>query len=109
MVLVQAHIITAVVLVLTGVDAVKARKVVDMAKQLNPDIDIYVRAESSTIVRQLKAEKIGNIIDDRNLVADGLVNVIADYYNRKETECGAQVDDKIVTSEQAAVVLGQDK
>ncbi len=109
MVLVQAHIITAVVLVLTGVDAVKARKVVDMAKQLNPDIDIYVRAESSTIVRQLKAEKIGNIIDDRNLVADGLVNVIADYYNRKETESGAQVDDKIVTSEQAAVVLGQDK
>ena len=81
MVLVQAHIVTASILVITDLDAVKALKAVDMAKQLNPEIQIYVRASSTAEAEHLRKEGITNVWNDvesiSNFISARIVNAYA--------------------------------
>ena len=93
MVLVQAHIVTASILVITDLDAVKALKAVDMAKQLNPEIQIYVRASSTAEAEHLKKEGITNVWNDvesiSNFISARIVNAYAPDEEDEDKESAA--------------------
>ena len=86
MVLVQAHIASALMLVLAASEQIDIPKVVDMAKQLNPDIEVLVRTETSEQVQVLKGEGIDNVFNDREAVAQSLASAIYERYKRDEGE-----------------------
>ena len=93
MVLVQAHIVTASILVITDLDAVKALKAVDMAKQLNPEIQIYVRASSTAEAEHLRKEGITNVWNDvesiSNFISARIVNAYAPDEEDEDKESAA--------------------
>ncbi|MBN9694339.1 MAG: cation:proton antiporter [Zoogloea sp.] len=60
-VLVQAHITKAAMLVVTIPDPVACRKMVDIARKLNPDIATVLRAESEEGAALLRKDKLGEV------------------------------------------------
>ena len=86
MVLVQAHIVTASILVITDLDAVKALKAVDMAKQLNPEIQIYVRASSTAEAEHLRKEGITNVWNDVESISNFISARIVNAYSPDEED-----------------------
>ena len=85
MVLVQAHIITASLLVISGVDPVSALKIAETAKQLNASLKIVIRAEQSALTEQLAQEKkIGEVLFDTESVSDSLYRKILAHYAAEE-------------------------
>ena len=83
MVLVQGHIVTAAQLMVIDIDPVKTLKVVEMAKQLNPELNIMARAGSRDEVEHLKQEGIANVYLDSESVSEVLTGNILDYYKKK--------------------------
>jgi len=60
-VLVQAHITKAAMLVVTIPDPVSSRKMVDIARKLNPDIEAVLRSETEDGAALLRKEKLGEV------------------------------------------------
>ena len=89
MVLVQGHIVTAAQLMVIDIDPVKTLKIVEMAKQLNPELNIMARAGSRDEVEHLKQEGIANVYLDSESVSEVLTGNILDYY-KKDEEQGEQ-------------------
>ncbi|GHT86269.1 efflux pump/antiporter [Betaproteobacteria bacterium] len=58
-VLIQAHIAKAAMLVVATSSPVDVRTVVDIARTLNPDIEVVVRAHNADELRLLRSENIG--------------------------------------------------
>lgn len=88
MVLVQGHIVTAAQLMVIDIDPVKTFKVVEMAKQLNPELNIMARAGSRDEVEHLKQEGIANVYLDSESVSEVLTGNILDYYKKDEEQDG---------------------
>lgn len=88
MVLVQGHIVTAAQLMVIDIDPVKTLKVVEMAKQLNPELNIMARAGSRDEVEHLKQEGIVNVYLDSESVSEVLTGNILDYYKKDEEQDG---------------------
>lgn len=88
MVLVQGHIVTAAHLMVIDIDPVKTLKVVEMAKQLNPELNIMARAGSRDEVEHLKQEGIANVYLDSESVSEVLTGNILDYYKKDEEQDG---------------------
>lgn len=88
MVLVQGHIVTAAQLMVIDIDPVKTLKVVEMAKQLNPELNIMARAGSRDEVEHLKQEGIANVYLDSESVSEVLTGNILDYYKKDEEQDG---------------------
>lgn len=88
MVLVQGHIVTAAQLMVIDIDPVKTLKVVEMAKQLNPELNIMARAGSRDEVEHLKQEGIANVYLDSESVSEVLTSNILDYYKKDEEQDG---------------------
>lgn len=85
MVLVQAHIITATLLVISGVDPVTALKIAETAKQLNPSLKIVIRAEQSALAEHLaEDQKVGEFVFDTDSVSDSLYRKILAHYATEE-------------------------
>ena len=85
MVLVQAHIITATLLVISGVDPVTALKIAETAKQLNPSLKIVIRAEQSALAEHLaEDQKVGEFVFDTDSVSDSLYRKILAHYAAEE-------------------------
>ena len=80
MVLVQAHIFTASLLVISGVDPVSALKIAESAKQLNSSLKIVIRAEQSAFTEHLAEQKVGEIVYDTEAVSDSLYRKILAHY-----------------------------
>lgn len=89
MVLVQGHIVTAAQLMVIDIDPVKTLKIVEMAKQLNPDLNIMARAGSHDEVEHLKSEGIAKVYLDSESISEVLTGNILDYY-KKDEEQGEQ-------------------
>lgn len=83
MVLVQGHIVTAAQLMVIDIDPVKTLKIVEMAKQLNPELNIMARAGSRDEVEHLKQEGIENVYLDSESVSEVLTGNILDYYIKR--------------------------
>ena len=88
MVLVQGHIVTAAQLMVIDIDPVKTLKVVEMAKQLNPELNIMARAGSRDEVEHFKQEGIANVYLDSESVSEVLTGNILDYYKKDEEQDG---------------------
>ena len=88
MVLVQGHIVTAAQLMVIDIDPVKTLKIVEMAKQLNPELNIMARAGSRDEVEHLKQEGIVNVYLDSESVSEVLTGHILDYYKKDEEQDG---------------------
>ena len=88
MVLVQGHIVTAAQLMVIDIDPVKTLKIVEMAKQLNPELNIMARAGSRDEVEHLKQEGIENVYLDSESVSEVLTGNILDYYKKDEEQDG---------------------
>lgn len=90
MVLVQAHIVTAAVLMILEVDAVKVIKIVEMARQLNPEMKILVRAKTTEDADFLKKEispsEVTAIFTDPDSISSRLVRKISHIYMPSEHE-----------------------
>lgn len=61
-VLIQAHVARARILVIAIPDAVRARKMVEIARMLKPDIQTVVRAHSDEDAELLRREQVGNVL-----------------------------------------------
>lgn len=88
MVLVQGHIVTAAQLMVIDIDPVKTLKIVEMAKQLNPELNIMARAGSRDEVEHLKQEGIARVYLDSESVSEVLTGNILDYYKKDEEQDG---------------------
>lgn len=88
MVLVQGHIVTAAQLMVSDIDPVKTLKIVEMAKQLNPELNIMARAGSRDEVEHLKQEGIANVYLDSESISEVLTGNILDYYKKDEEQDG---------------------
>lgn len=88
MVLVQGHIVTAALLMVIDIDPVKTLKIVEMAKQLNPELNIMARAGSRDEVEHLKQEGIANVYLDSESISEVLTGNILDYYKKDEEQDG---------------------
>ncbi|HRY45271.1 MAG TPA: YbaL family putative K(+) efflux transporter [Thermoanaerobaculia bacterium] len=60
-VLVQAHVATAAMLVVATPDPVKVRKMVEVARTLNPSIEIVLRTHTEEEAELLREEKAGKV------------------------------------------------
>ena len=60
-VLIQAHVARAAMLVIATPDTVDIRKMVDVARRLNPKIDIVLRTHSDDVAELLRGENLGTV------------------------------------------------
>jgi CPA2 family monovalent cation:H+ antiporter-2 len=72
-VLIQAHVARAGMLVIATPDSFAARKMVETARLLNPNIEVVVRTHSEEEARLLAKEKIGKIFMGEHELANGMV------------------------------------
>ncbi|HOY02423.1 MAG TPA: NAD-binding protein, partial [Zoogloea sp.] len=76
-VLVQAHITKAAMLVVTIPDPVASRKMVDIARKLNPGIEAVLRAETEDGAALLRKEKIGAVFVAEQELAASMARHVA--------------------------------
>lgn len=71
-VLIQAHIMHASMLVVSPVDILYVRRMAEIARQLNPDIEIMICAESPEEARLIRTENIGKVYYAKQEMADNM-------------------------------------
>jgi CPA2 family monovalent cation:H+ antiporter-2 len=69
MVLVQAHIARASMLVIATAETLDVRRMVEISRALNPDIDVIVRTPSEEEAKLLQKENIGKVFLEQNELA----------------------------------------
>ena len=75
-VLIQAHIMHARMLVLSPMDILYVRRMAEIARQLNPDIEIMLCAESVEEARVLEQENIGRVYYAKHEMASNMTHHI---------------------------------
>ena len=75
-VLIQAHIMHASMLVISPRDLLQVRHMAEIARQLNPDIEIMLCAESTEEARMLALEDIGRVYYAKNEMATNMTHHI---------------------------------
>lgn len=75
-VLIQAHIMHAKMLVISPIDILYIRRMADIAKQLNPNIEIMICAESSEEAKVLEQENIGRVYYAKTEMATNMTHHI---------------------------------
>jgi CPA2 family monovalent cation:H+ antiporter-2 len=68
-VLVQAHIARAGMLVIATPDTFNARKIIEIARTLNPQVEIVVRTHSDEEAELLETEKVGKVFMAEHMLA----------------------------------------
>lgn len=81
-VLIQAHIMHAKALVLSGCDALEIHQIVNIAKQLNPLLHILLTADSTEEARLLREEDIGEVFYSKEEMAKNMSQHILDQIQR---------------------------
>lgn len=76
-VLVQAHITKAAMLVVTTPDPIATRKMVDIARKLNPKIETVLRADTEDGADMLRREKLGKVFVAEQELARSLAGFVA--------------------------------
>lgn len=76
-VLVQAHITKAAMLVVTTPDPVSSRKMVDIARKLNPGIETVLRSETEDGATLLRKEKLGQVFVAEQELAASMARHVA--------------------------------
>ncbi|MDP1765715.1 MAG: YbaL family putative K(+) efflux transporter [Methylotenera sp.] len=82
-VLIQAHIANASMLVIATPDTIDIRKMVETAKTLQPEIQIVVRTHNEDESRFLRKENIGKVFYGEEELANGMSKFIVEQYAPK--------------------------
>jgi CPA2 family monovalent cation:H+ antiporter-2 len=80
-VLIQAHVARAAMLVIATPDTVDIRKMVDVARQLNPKIDIVLRTHSDDVAELLRGENLGTVFMGEHELAKAMTRHVIDRMN----------------------------
>ncbi|MDK9724973.1 MAG: Kef family K(+) transporter [Sterolibacteriaceae bacterium MAG5] len=81
-VLIQAHIARAAMLVIATPDTLNVRKIVDIARTLNPDIEVVLRTHSDDEAALLRRERIGTVFMGEHELARGMSSHVLDHMRR---------------------------
>ncbi|RZI56331.1 MAG: Kef family K(+) transporter [Rubrivivax sp.] len=81
MVLIQAHIANAAMLVVAVPDSMKARQMADTARQLNPGIEIVLRTHGEEESELLRREKLGTVFYGEEELAKGMSRHVLQRFN----------------------------
>ncbi len=71
-VLIQAHVARASMLVIATPDTFNVRKMVEIARKLNPDIEVVLRTHSDEEAALLHKEKVGKVFMGEHELAQGM-------------------------------------
>lgn len=71
-VLIQAHVMRAAMLVIAIPDTVNVRKMIDVAKTLNPSIRVVIRTHSREEAELFRKDNLGDILLDEEELARGM-------------------------------------
>ncbi|TWG81245.1 CPA2 family monovalent cation:H+ antiporter-2 [Cupriavidus gilardii J11] len=94
-VLIQAHVAHAGVLVVATADTVGVRRMVEVARTLNPGIQILVRTHSEEEAALLRRDRVGQIFLDEEELARAMGNCVADAVMRAAAERSGAVKDEV--------------
>ena len=86
MVLVQAHIANAAMLVVAVPDSMKARQMADTARQLNPGIEIVLRTHGEEESALLRREQLGTVFYGEEELAKGMSRHVLRRFNAEIPE-----------------------
>ncbi|WP_269914504.1 cation:proton antiporter [Acinetobacter sp. HY1485] len=75
-VLIQAHIMHARLLVISPMDLINIHRIVDIAKQLNPQIQVLVCAENKEEADAIRADEIGDVFYAKEEMANNMSTYI---------------------------------
>jgi CPA2 family monovalent cation:H+ antiporter-2 len=76
MVLAQAHVARARVLVIATPDSARARRMIEVARALQPGIEIAVRTHSEEEAEQLESERAGRVFMGEHELASGMARYV---------------------------------
>ncbi len=88
-VLVQAHIANAAMLVVATPDPLNVKQMVDAARTLNPGIEIVLRTHSEEESQLLEKENIGTVFFGEAELARGMVNHILERFEPETAAAGS--------------------
>ena len=72
-VLIQAHVARAAMLVIATPETVNVRKMIDIARKLNPGIDIVLRTHSDDEAEMLRSERAGTVFMGEHELAKSMI------------------------------------
>ena len=75
-VLIQAHIMHARLLILSPMDLLDIHRIVDIAKQLNPEIEVLICAENKQEAEAIRQDNIGEVFYAKEEMAKNMSNHI---------------------------------
>lgn len=84
--LIQAHIARAGMLVIATPDPMNVQRMVEIARALNPDIEVVIRTHSPDAVEIFRRDGIGEVFFDEEELARGMQNHILSKYAPAERE-----------------------
>ena len=87
-VLIQAHVARAQMLVIAVPDTFRARKMVDIARALNPDIETVVRAHTDEEAALLRKEGAGQVFMGEHELALGMTRHVLDRVTDEARKSG---------------------
>lgn len=82
-VLVQAHIAKAAMLVIAAPDPINARKMVETARTLNPNIEVVLRTNNEDESKLLREDNVGAVFFGKEELANGMVNHVLHRFSPK--------------------------
>lgn len=82
MVLAQAHVARAAILVVATPDTMKVRKMSEIARALNPNIEIIIRTHSEMEANHLHQEKAGKVFLGEFELADNMIRYVLSRIRR---------------------------
>ncbi|MFZ5507688.1 MAG: YbaL family putative K(+) efflux transporter [Pseudomonadota bacterium] len=82
-VLVQAHVSRAAMMVIAIPDTVNVRKMVDIARTLNPQIEIVLRTHNEEEAELLRRENLGTVFLGEHELARGMTDHVARRFGRQ--------------------------
>jgi monovalent cation:H+ antiporter-2, CPA2 family len=79
-VLIQAHIFKASMLVIASPDPMNSRKMADIARTLNPTIEIVLRTHTDEESKMMRAEQLGTVFFGEEELAKGMTAHVLTRY-----------------------------
>ena len=92
LVLVQAHIASAAMLVVATPDPLNVRQMAETARTLNPAIEIVLRTHSEDEVALLRKENIGTVFFGEEELARGMTGYVLERFDPLSPEIGAATE-----------------
>lgn len=84
---VQAHMAKAAVLIIATPDTIKVRRMMEVARTINPRVEVIIRSHDAHQAAQLEQEKVGTVFIGEQILAGAIVeHVFSALRQEPETE-----------------------